>query len=147
MHNEVMQNLDKYLIPSPALGDLLVKFRKSNKKTFLLSNSRFEYVDAGLTHLIGKHWRDLFDFVCTSAAKPQFYTGKALFRKLEPDETNLWRTTSKSVDSLQRGGVFIRGNLDELLRLTKWQSGKVLYIGDNLRADLVEPGQYYSYSY
>ena len=53
MHNQVMQFPDKYIVPSPNLGELLASFRSSNKKTFLLSNSRFEYVNAGLNYVIG----------------------------------------------------------------------------------------------
>ena len=109
--------------------------------------------------------RDLFDFICTSAAKPKFYTGtlcnggergacawfdgdvvgKAMFRKLERDSDEVWRTSSQTVEQFNPGGVFIRGNLHDLLRITQWESGKVLYIGDNLRADLVEPAKSYGW--
>ena len=53
MHNAVMAHPDRFIEPSPKLGALLQKFRDGNKTTFLLSNSRFEYVNAGLTYLIG----------------------------------------------------------------------------------------------
>lgn len=67
--------------------------------------------------------------------------GKSLFRKLEHDGDNVWRTSSQSIEHFNPGGVYIRGNLNDLLQITRWESGKVLYIGDNLRADLVEPAK------
>jgi hypothetical protein len=37
------------------------------------SNSPFWYVDAGMKHLIGSDWRNIWDLVIVSADKPNFY--------------------------------------------------------------------------
>jgi len=70
-HREVLSDLPRYLIPSPDLPALLQNLRACGKKLFLLTNSPFFYVNAGLSFLVGPDWRDLFDIVITSAGKPR----------------------------------------------------------------------------
>lgn len=44
------------------------------------SNSPWSFVSAGMEHMLGPHWMELFEFVGVSASKPLFYTGKRPFR-------------------------------------------------------------------
>lgn len=44
------------------------------------SNSPWKFVNAGMEHMLGPEWTDLFDFIGVSASKPLFYTGTRPFR-------------------------------------------------------------------
>ena len=59
MHNIVSNNLERFLSKDPNLGVLLPRFRAEGKELFLLTHSSFDYVDAGLTYLLGDKWREV----------------------------------------------------------------------------------------
>ena len=42
---------------------LFERLQKEEKKIFLITNSPFETVDAGMTFMMGSQWRDFFDVV------------------------------------------------------------------------------------
>ena len=48
MHDLVAAHPERYLQPSPALGSLLAETRAAGKQLFLLTNSSFGFVDAGM---------------------------------------------------------------------------------------------------
>uniref|UniRef100_H3HDU7 5'-nucleotidase domain-containing protein n=1 Tax=Phytophthora ramorum TaxID=164328 RepID=H3HDU7_PHYRM len=138
MHKEVALDLPKYIEPSPTLRPLLERIRNSGKKTFLCTNSSFAYINAGLKYMLGDDWRELFDVVIVSARKPKFYTRQRSFRKLDIGHKQVqWH----AVRALERGDVYTQGSLYHLSKLTGWVGSRVLYIGDNLFSDLVEPSR------
>ena len=47
----------------PKLVPLFERLQKEEKKIFLITNSPFETVDAGMTFMMGSQWRDFFDVV------------------------------------------------------------------------------------
>jgi len=138
MHDLVAAHPEKYLQPSPALGALLADSRAAGKQLFLLTNSAFGFVDAGMKFLIGKAWRELFDVVITSAQKPSFYNRDSPFRVMQ-DSLDVVRWSHADAADIAAGRVLIGGSLRELERLTGWAGRKVLYVGDHLHADLREP--------
>ncbi|CAN0038991.1 unnamed protein product, partial [Choristocarpus tenellus] len=99
------------------------------------SNSPWYFVCAGMTHIVGPDWMDLFDFVGVSASKPHFYTGTRPFRRVSK---NTGRIKWSEVKLLEKGMVYTHGSIEELKRLKGWDGPKVLYFGDSLWADLVE---------
>jgi len=107
MHNIVSNNLSRFVQPDEHLAPLLQRFRDEGKELFLLTNSSFDYIDAGLNFLLGDQWRkvcrwscsvvdgatltgcfvailQMFDYVMTLAQKPKFYTRARPFRELDP---------------------------------------------------------------
>lgn len=46
------------------------------------------------------------------------------------------------MQQFERHGVYVHGSLDELHRITGWHGRRVLYFGDQLYTDLVEPGKW-----
>ncbi|TMW65622.1 hypothetical protein Poli38472_008264 [Pythium oligandrum] len=138
MHKAVAQDLAKYLEPKPTLLPLLERIRRNGKKMFLCTNSSFQYIDAGLKFMIGDDWRDLFNVVLVSARKPNFYTRQRSFRLLDPVRKQVqWQ----AVRELKQNHVYTQGSLHQLTRLTGWGGNRVLYIGDSLFSDLVEPSR------
>lgn len=138
MHKEVALDLPKYIEPNPTLRPLLERIRNSGKKSFLCTNSSFPYINAGLKYMLGDDWRELFDVVIVSARKPKFYTRQRAFRMLDIGHKQVqWH----AVRALHRGEVYTQGSVYQLSKLTGWVGNRVLYIGDNLFSDLVEPSR------
>ena len=126
-----------YIKPSPGVTELLTTLRHGGKQLFLASNSNFDFVDVGMTFLVGSDWRARFDVVIVSADKPNFFSGKHRrpFRQVDP-ETG--RPMMHKVHSLKSDGIYAAGGVESLAQMTGWGAGDVLYCGDSLWADLVE---------
>ncbi|XP_067947991.1 5'-nucleotidase domain-containing protein 3-like isoform X2 [Watersipora subatra] len=136
LHRAITNNLERYLPSRRQTTELLERLVSCNKKLFLISNSGFPFINAGMTHMVGSHWLDLFDVVIINARKPDFFTsGKRPFRTYIP-ETNskLWHR----VTTLEKGSVYSEGNLYDLRQFTGWSGSKVLYFGDHVYTDLAD---------
>lgn len=149
MHNAVMENLERFIVPNPKLPDLFNHMSKGGKKFLLCTNSGFTYTNKALSHVLkipfkktGSDWREIFDIVICSASKPSFYFDKSRFR--------LWNTEAGSpstspVATLKKGDVYINGSVHALIDATAWHGKDVLYLGDNLRADLQEARRWHGW--
>eukprot|EP01103_Thecamoeba_quadrilineata_P015050 TRINITY_DN4636_c0_g1_i2.p1 TRINITY_DN4636_c0_g1~~TRINITY_DN4636_c0_g1_i2.p1 ORF type:complete len:335 (-),score=54.47 TRINITY_DN4636_c0_g1_i2:92-1096(-) len=138
----ILDDPAKFYHPNTELYHLLIKWRKSGKKLFLLTNNNFNFVDKSLKFLFkgiegGDRWvEDCFDAVFTGANKPLFFQRKIPFRLLDTKNNRLlWSPISE----LKPGKVYAQGSIDELTRLTQWKGSRVIYFGDHLDADIVEP--------
>ena len=140
MHNAVMQNLSKYILPSPDLEKTLQHLRDGGKKLFLCTNSGCRYAATVMAFALGlppgdTSWKDLFDVVICSAGKPNFFSSNKRFRK--------WNLATDGpspipVKSLEKGQMYINGSAHALKKAKGWSGKSVMYVGDNLWADLVE---------
>lgn len=137
LHSTVVENLDQFIVPDPEnrLRKLLEQFKEAGKELMLASNSEFWYVDAGMKHMLGKNWRDLFDVVVVSAGKPAFYTQSRPFRQVSQKTGAI---EFKLITELSPNAVYCDGSIEELLRLKGWDASNIIYLGDSLFADLVE---------
>ena len=138
MHAEVAENPAEYVHYLPDLRERLEGCRAAGKKLFLLTNSGLPFVDRGMTFLAGEGWRSLFDAVVVSAQKPSFYQGQAPFRAFDANERFV-KWSPAGLETLEKGRVLLGGSVSELARLTGWTGPSVLYIGDHLFSDLLEP--------
>ena len=140
LHREVMENVEKYVHPSPKLKSMLRDFREKGKVLFLLSNSGFPFIDKGMQYVAGPEWTDLFDATMTTAKKPSFYSDSAPFRAiLKNKRTGDVQESFRPIHALRRGHAYSRGNLRDLVSMLDLDKKRVLYFGDHLYADLVEP--------
>ena len=73
-HRLVAKDPGLYFDESPHLKSVLENLKSSGKRLIFVSNSPYWYVDAGMRHVIGDGWRDMWDAVVVSAGKPVFYT-------------------------------------------------------------------------
>ena len=144
LHNAIAEDTSTYLDENPLLGKYLQRLRDSGRKLFLLTNSPFFFVDAGMRFLLKDflkenncEWPELFDVVVTNAKKPYFYTSTSRgFRTLDK-ETGA--QSIRPVKSFERGTVYSEGSLGDFMELSGFYGPKVLYMGDQIYADLVEP--------
>ena len=117
-HSETRSNPSLYLHRDPFMIPWLEKLIEANKKVFLITNSPFETVDAGMAFMVGKKWREFFDVVIVQAGKPHFFTNNAKpFRELDIErKIFLWDT----VTELAKGKIYAGGTIDHFQKLTGW---------------------------
>lgn len=155
LHTAVVKDMQKYIQPSPAVLDMLTYFRTANKTVFLCTNSAFPYADRVMTHITGQsQWRQLFDFVICSARKPDFFFSKMPFRRWNPYSNSAspfpvgmyvcsyvcMYTIHCNAESgkFEAGAVYVNGSVHALKQADALGQQGVLYVGDNLYADLVD---------
>uniref|UniRef100_A0A669DII6 5'-nucleotidase domain containing 2 n=1 Tax=Oreochromis niloticus TaxID=8128 RepID=A0A669DII6_ORENI len=138
MYKWIMEDLGKnsfHVFRGDETDAVLHRLASSGKKLFLITNSPFSFVDRGMTHMVGKNWRDFFDVVIVQADKPHFFTDCIKpFRRLDGNGDLRW----EKIKSLDKGQIYKQGNLFDFLRLTGWRGSKVLYFGDHLYSDLAD---------
>ena len=135
-HCETRANPKLYLHKDQELIPYLTMLQKSGKKIFLITNSPFETVNAGMSYKVGESWSDLFDVIIVQAGKPHFFTNNSKpFRELEVgNNVFLWDT----VTQLEKGKIYAGGKIDDFQKLTGWMGGNVMYFGDHPYTDLAD---------
>eukprot|EP00026_Physarum_polycephalum_P003254 Phypoly_transcript_03264.p2 GENE.Phypoly_transcript_03264~~Phypoly_transcript_03264.p2 ORF type:complete len:242 (+),score=24.47 Phypoly_transcript_03264:1745-2470(+) len=109
----------------------------------MLTNSPYNFADAGMQYMLRdvlppevKHWTEMFDVVLTQCDKPNFFGRGRSFRIQDPDSgKNFWHKINK----FERGAVYVGGSLSEFMAISQWKGNRVLYFGDHLFSDLMEP--------
>ncbi|CAF2517704.1 unnamed protein product [Rotaria sp. Silwood2] len=136
MHRLVGEDVETYFEENVRLKPFLQRLRNANKQLFLITNSAYWYVNRGMTYLLGKNWEEFFNFIICQARKPSFFGAqKRPFREININNN------SKSWDrvyKLQKGKVYVEGNLTTLVEMTHWEGHDVLYIGDHIYGDLAD---------
>jgi HAD superfamily 5'-nucleotidase-like hydrolase len=137
IHEEILSDKERYILPKGNIGNYFNRLKLAGKKLFVVTNSKFSFVDQCMRHIIGNDWRDLFDVVVVRSRKPTFFTeANRPFRSQHPhSDTPTWRKIMK----FEHGGVYQEGNADQLMKLTGWHGANVLYIGDHVYTDLADP--------
>lgn len=143
LHQKIMEDLDLYLEKVVETKEFLEKLVDAGKNLFLITNSGFPFIDAGMRYMVGPEWMELFDIIITNARKPKFFhAGSRPFREYNPaEETQSWGR----VTSLHKGKVYTQGNLYQLRQLTGWFGPRVLYFGDHVYSDLADPSLRYGW--
>lgn len=109
LHRSIMENVPKFLERSSFLPDFLKRLRAAGKKVFLLTNSGYQFIDAGLSYLLEPNWTDYFDYVMVQSGKPDFFlSNRRPFRQIDRKTGHIrW----DKVADLERGQVYVDGNL------------------------------------
>lgn len=143
---EITENLDQYL-ERGSLVKTLDYLLENNKKLFMLTNSPYSFVNAGMKHLLDypANWTEYFELLIFSAGKPQFFTEKdRVFRTSGPKWSILYKNTKTPkptyapVRNFQRGHMYEGGCLKEMQRLTNWEDSEIIFFGDHVYADLAD---------
>lgn len=134
----VRSNLEKYIVKDPEVVAGLERYRKHDKKLFVLTNSDFHYTKLLLDYSINpylknhKDWSELFEFVVTSAQKPRFFVDNTKFLRVNPLDGSMRNQEGKLTPGIYQGGcasVFTRD-----LQL---DGDDILYIGDHIYGDIL----------
>ncbi|XP_071085727.1 5'-nucleotidase domain-containing protein 3-like [Haliotis cracherodii] len=137
LHQKIMENLETTLQKGNETKLLLEGLSGAGKKLFLITNSGFPFIHAGMSYMIGPDWQDLFDVIITNARKPKFFNEASRpFRTYDPA---LFSQSWDRVQTLEKGKVYQQGNFYLLTQMTGWYGSRVLYFGDHVYSDLADP--------
>jgi len=136
----VSVELPDYVERDEGLAETLHKFRSSGKRLFLLTNSAWDYTSTVMSYLLdgvrGGYpcWRNYFDIVVVSAAKPEFFTAEHPFVELDGDGAPV---AKPSDGPFQRGRVYSGGNLKAFQTRANAHGDRVLFVGDHIYGDML----------
>lgn len=134
----VRKNLEKYIIKDEALVRDLERYRKHEKKLFVLTNSDFAYtkllLDFAINPFLKEHksWQELFEFTITLAYKPRFFYEKSKFLKVDPETGYMLNHEGKLVPGIYQGGCAATFTKDLGV-----EGDDILYIGDHIYGDIL----------
>jgi len=140
----VSAQLLDYVERDEGLADTLHKFRSSGKRLFLLTNSAWDYTSQVMSYLLDgprdgyptnyPSWRNYFDVIVVSAAKPEFFTHEHPFVELDGDGNPLAKTSD---GPFQRARVYSGGNIKEFQTRAHAHGDRVLFVGDHIYGDML----------
>src|SRR3954451_23695626 len=79
-------------------------------------------------------WRNYFDIVVVSAAKPEFFTDEHPFIELDVEGNPLLKTSD---GPFQRGRIYSGGNLKTFQTRAHAHGDRVLFVGDHIYGDML----------
>ncbi|XP_053404307.1 5'-nucleotidase domain-containing protein 3-like isoform X2 [Mercenaria mercenaria] len=142
LHRTIMDDLKRFLQHGPEIKTFLDRLTNAGKRMFIITNSGFPFIDAGMKYMVGENWIDLFDVVVVNARKPKFFNENTRpFRVYDPKNERSWHR----VKQLDKGQVYIQGNFHDFQHMTGWYGSKVLYFGDHVYTDLADPSLKHSW--
>ncbi len=136
---EIVADPERFVDFEPLVVQTLMDQRAAGKKLALITNSEWSYTRQMMTYAFdrfcpeGTTWRDLFDLVIVSAAKPRFFSEESPVFRVEDEERSLLCAHS---GRLETGSVYVGGNaklVEESLGQTR---SEILYVGDHLFGDV-----------
>uniref|UniRef100_A0A915PQ81 Intraflagellar transport protein 56 n=1 Tax=Setaria digitata TaxID=48799 RepID=A0A915PQ81_9BILA len=133
---DVLQNLDKYIIKDNRVKPLLQQINAHGGRTFLLTNSNYNYTNGILTYLIGPDWTSYFDVSIVDAKKPLWFMKGTVFRQIDTATGTPKIGVHQGI--LKKGDVYAGGNSDDFRRLFNARDREVLYIGDHIFGDVLK---------
>jgi len=134
----VRQNLEKYIIKDEDTVRGLERYRKHDKKLFLLTNSDFHYTKLLLDYCVNpflkdfQHWSELFEFVIVAAQKPRFFMDSQKFLTV-----NMNDGTMTNFDGPLKPGVYQGGCASTFTNDLDLDGDDILYIGDHIYGDIL----------
>lgn len=138
LKDEVRRNLDRYILKDPGVVQGLERFKKHEKKLFLVTNSDFSYTKLLLDYTINpflkghKSWSDLFDYVVTLANKPRFFTDNTRFLRIDPETGSM-----TNMNAPLEHGIYQGGSANIFTNDLKVAPDEILYIGDHIYGDIL----------
>lgn len=126
LKRHLVGDLARFVSPVAEATQRLSEWRRAGKKLFVVTNSDASFATAVLDRVIGPEWRTLFVAVSTSSGKPAFF-----------DRTGTSTVRSAGPTSAREEAVLLEGaHADRMEELVGASGARVLYAGDNARADV-----------
>uniref|UniRef100_A0A0N5C5P2 5'-nucleotidase domain-containing protein 3 n=1 Tax=Strongyloides papillosus TaxID=174720 RepID=A0A0N5C5P2_STREA len=138
MYKAVMENIENYVHPNENLRPYFETLLKNkSKELFIISNSPYNFINAGMTYMMGDDWRHFFKYIIVSAKKPDFFKKDTPFRLYDEQlNTVVW---FRQVDELEKGKIYCNGNINAFSKMANFKNPNVLYFGDHMFSDLADP--------
>ncbi len=145
LKERIMSDLSKYVVRDPELPEALHRFRSSGKRLFVMTNSEPLYTMKVMSYLLDgaypgyAKWNDYFDYVFTFAKKPRFFEWDEPFYDVDRDTGAVSERPSTAI---QKGGMYLGGNLRDFKAFTGMVGDEVLYVGDHIYGDILRSKRY-----
>jgi len=136
---EITADPERFVDLDPHTISTLRDQRVAGKKLLLITNSGWDYTKQMMAYAFdrycepGETWRDFFDIVIVSAAKPRFFSERSQIYRIVDEDQSLMIPHN---GLLEAGQVYFGGNariVEESLGLA---SAQLLYVGDHLFGDV-----------
>ncbi len=137
---EILADPDRFVDLDPDMVPTLLEQRKAGKSLLLITNSDWAYTQPMMTYAFdrfcpdGLTWRDLFDIVIVSAAKPGFFAANNPIYRVVDEEQSL---LLPHYGPLEAGHVYFGGNARMVETSLGLSAAQVLYVGDHLFGDVL----------
>ncbi len=138
---KIKANPAEYIVEDPELAPTLHKLRSAGKRVFLLTNSYAPYSNAVMTFLLGgrlpsyEDWTKYFDWMIVGAQKPGFFGEGQPFLEVRRDGTVVGEHKGPPL----KNRIYQGGNRDGLQTALGVPADAVLYVGDHIYGDIVQP--------
>ncbi|PSK98676.1 HAD superfamily 5'-nucleotidase-like hydrolase [Haloactinopolyspora alba] len=135
---EIVADPDRFCDLDPDTAQTLIDQRLAGKRLLLITNSEWSYTSSMMSYAFDRHvpsgnWRDLFDIVVVSAAKPRFFSeNEPAFQVVDTERGLLTphRGPFRTGEIYHGGGAH---HVEQSLGLT---GDEILYVGDHLFGDV-----------
>ncbi|HEX5630474.1 MAG TPA: HAD-IG family 5'-nucleotidase [Acidimicrobiia bacterium] len=139
LKEEIVADPKRFVVADPEMPLTLLDQRHAGKKVVLITNAEWEYTDRMMRIAFDRHlpaeqtWRDLFDAVIVSAAKPEFFTARRPLYRIVEEGLGLMRPHLGALDA---GSVYVGGSARMLEDHLGVSGDEILYVGDHLYSDV-----------
>jgi HAD superfamily 5'-nucleotidase-like hydrolase len=136
---EILAEPERFIEPDPDVLGVLADQKSAGKHLMLITNSDWHYASRIMELALDPHmeggatWRDLFDTVIVSAAKPAFFTGDHRLYRVVDERRGLLEPHHGLVES---GGIYYGGSATRLEESLGLSGDEILYVGDHLFGDV-----------
>jgi len=139
LKQDILADPGRFVVHEPEVVLTLQDQIGAGKRLLLITNSEWEYTTRIMEYAFDPHlpagssWRDLFEAVIVSAAKPEFFTGnRPLYRIVDESNGNM----QPQMGPLDPGAVFVGGCAPDLENHLGLHGDEILYVGDHLFSDV-----------
>lgn len=139
LKEEIVADPDRFVVPDPDTVLTLLDQRFAGKRLVLITNSEWEYTNRMMAYTFdphlpgGRRWREMFDAVVVSAAKPAFFTATRPMYRVVDEVRGLMQP---HIGDLEPGSVFVGGCAPQLEAHLRLSGDQILYVGDHLYSDV-----------
>ncbi len=136
---EILADPERFIDPNPDIVPTITDQRLAGKKIVLITNSDWAYTRATMARAVdpycepGTTWRDLFDLVIVSAAKPRFFADRDPIYRVVDEERSLLQP---HFGPLSKGDVYFGGHARLVEEWSGLPAAQMLYVGDHLFGDV-----------
>ncbi len=139
LKSAIIADPDRFVALDPTTVETLRDQRLAGKELLLITNSEWAYTQQMMSWAFdrympdGETWRDLFDIVIVSAAKPRFFSEKGPIYRIVDTERGLLEPHR---GLLERGEIYHGGNASMVEDSLSHDPSQHLYVGDHLFGDV-----------
>lgn len=147
LKKRTVENLEKYVKKDERLPMFLQRLKESGAKTFLLTNSDYNFTNKIMTYLFDyphgarpedphRNWKTYFDTIVVDARKPLFFGEGTILRQVDTDTGAL--KIGIHTGPFHKEHVYSGGSCDVFTELIGAKGKDVLYVGDHIFGDILK---------